>query len=67
MEKAIYKQYKEIKDRIAKGEPTTFKERNWFNIIEKKKLKKARSSTSGVGRLRGEGDGHRNPVLPFLI
>jgi len=40
MEKSAYEKLKDIKNRISKGLPTTFSERNIFNIYEKKRKKK---------------------------
>jgi len=38
-QKTMYEQYKAIKDKLEKGEPTTFKERTVYRIVEKKKRK----------------------------
>jgi len=40
MEKKVYEQLKDIKTRVATGQTTTFKERNWMTIVLKKEQHK---------------------------
>lgn len=40
MEKKKYEQLKDIKERLKKGLPTTFQERNIVNIYDKRIMKK---------------------------
>jgi|LakMenEpi03Aug12_release.lakeMendotaPanAssembly.Ray.scaffolds.fasta_scaffold3946169_2 hypothetical protein len=44
MEKKRYEQIKTIKEKIKRGQPTTFHERNIVNITEKNKTKKLKNS-----------------------
>ena len=40
-QKAQHDRYKAIKEKIEKGEPTTFQERNVYRIAEKKRNRKS--------------------------
>lgn len=40
MEKKLYDKVKDIRNRIASGQTTTFKERNFMYIVDKKQKKK---------------------------
>ena len=44
MDKKLYEGLKDIKNRVATGQTTTFAERNWMNIQLKKLEKKKRRS-----------------------
>jgi len=45
MDKKTYESFKALRYKIVTGQPTTFAERNWMNIILKQQARKKKRET----------------------